>query len=40
MGEEVRGLRTTNMQLQNSHGDVKYSVGNGEPKNYMHAPWT
>ena len=29
MGEEVRGLRSTNRQLWNSHGDVKYSVGNG-----------
>ena len=29
MGEEVRGLRTTNRQSQNSHGDVKYSIGNG-----------
>ena len=28
-GEEVRGLRSTNRWLQNSHGDVKYSVGNG-----------
>ena len=28
MVEEVRGLRSTNRQLQNSHGDVKYSVGN------------
>ena len=32
MGGEVRGLRSTNRQLQNSHGDVKYSVGNGEAK--------
>ena len=29
MGEEVRGLRSTNRQLQNSHVDVKYSIGNG-----------
>ena len=28
MGEEVRGLRSTNWQLQNIHGDVKYSIGN------------
>ena len=27
MGEEVRGLRSTNRKLQNSQGDVKYSVG-------------
>ena len=32
MGEEVRGLRSTNRQLQNSHGDVKYSTGNGVAK--------
>ena len=32
MGEEVRGLRSTNRQLQNSHGDVKYSIGNGGAK--------
>ena len=30
MGEAVRGLRSTNGWLQNSHGDVKYSKGNGE----------
>ena len=29
---EVRGLRSTNRWLQNSHGDVKYSVGNGVDK--------
>ena len=29
MGEEVRGLRSTDMQLQNRHGDVKFSIGNG-----------
>ena len=32
MGEEVRGLRGTNRFLQNSHGDVKYSIGNGVAK--------
>ena len=32
MGEEVRGLSSTNRQLQNSHGDVTYSVGNGVAK--------
>ena len=31
-GEEVRGLRSTNRQLQNSHGDIKYSIGNGAAK--------
>ena len=25
---EVKGLRNINWQLQNSHGDVKYSIGN------------
>ena len=28
-GEEVRGLRSTNRQLQNSHRDAKYSIGSG-----------
>ena len=32
MGEEVRGLRSTNRQLRNSHGDVKYSIANGVAK--------
>ena len=32
MGEEGRRLRSTNRYLQNSHGDVKYSRGNGEAK--------
>ena len=32
VGEEVRGLRNTNRQLQNSHGDVQYSLGNGLAK--------
>ena len=31
VGEEVRGLRSTN-RLQNSHGAVKYSLGNGVAK--------
>ena len=31
MGEEVRGL-STNRWIQNSPGDVKYSVGNGAAK--------
>ena len=25
--EKVKGLRSTNRQLQNSHGDVQYSIG-------------
>ena len=42
MGEEVRELRSTNRQLQNSHGDVKYRVGNGVAKEriYTHDSWT
>ena len=36
MGEEVRALRSTNRQLQNSHGDVKYSIGNGVAKEFIH----
>ena len=34
MGEEVKGLRSTNRQLQNSHGD--YSTGNGGAKELIH----
>ena len=32
MSEEVRGLRSTNRQLQNSHGDANYNIGNGVAK--------
>ena len=32
MGEEVRGLRSTNRKLQNNHGNIKYSIGNGVAK--------
>ena len=32
MSEEMRGLRSTNRWLQNNHGDVKYSIGNGVAK--------
>ena len=35
MGEEVRRLRSTNRQLQNNHGDVKYSIGNGAAKELL-----
>ena len=28
MGEKMRRLRSTNWKLQNSHGDVKYCIGN------------
>ena len=36
MGEwakKVKGLGSTNWQLQNSHGDIKYSIRNSWPKN-------
>ena len=36
MGEELRGLRSTNRQLQNSHAAVKYSIGNGAAKELTH----
>ena len=36
MGEEVRGVRSTNRWLQNSHGNVKYSIGNGAAKELIH----
>ena len=36
MGEEMRGLRSTNRQLHNSHGAVKYSIGNGVAKEFIH----
>ena len=36
MGEEVRGLRSTNRWLQDSHGDVKDSIGNGVAKELIH----
>ena len=32
MGEEMRALRSTNRLLQNSPGDIKYSIGNGVAK--------
>ena len=41
MGEEVRGFRNSNRYLQNSYGDVKYSIGDGvAKKTYVHDPWT
>ena len=36
MDEEMRGLRSTNRQLQNSHGDVNYNIGNGVAKELIH----
>ena len=35
MGEELKGLRSTNRELQNSHGDVKYSIGKGVAKELL-----
>ena len=35
MSDEVRGL-STNRYLQNSHGDVNYSIGNGDNKELIH----
>ena len=35
MGEEVRKLKSTNWLLQNSREDIKYSIGNGEAKEYI-----
>ena len=41
MGEQVRRLRSTNRQLQNSHGIVKYSIGKwGSQRTYIHDPQT
>ena len=40
MSEEVRGLRSTNRLLQNSHGYVKFSIGNGVAKEPTHDLWT
>ena len=34
MGEEVRGLRST--ELQNSNGDINHSIGNGVAKELIH----
>ena len=36
MGEEMRELRSTNRWLLNSHGSVKYSIGNGVAKELIH----
>ena len=36
MGEEVRRLRNKNRWLQSSHGDVKYSIGTGVTKEFIH----
>ena len=36
MGEEVRELRSTNRELQNSPEVVKYNIGNGVAKEIIH----
>ena len=36
LGKQVRGLRSTNRWLQNSHEDVNYSIGNGVAKELIH----
>ena len=36
MGEDVRGSRSTNGQLQSRHGVVKYSGGNRVVKELIH----
>ena len=33
--KKVKGLRNTKWWLQNSHGDVKYSIGNGVAKEHI-----
>ena len=38
MGEEVRGLRSTNKFIQNSNGDVSTVLGIGVAKE-LHDPW-
>ena len=35
-GEEVRGLRIRNRWLQDRHGDIQYSIGNGVAKELTH----
>ena len=36
MGEELRGLRSISRWLQNSHRDIKYSIGNGVAEELIH----
>ena len=36
MDEEVWGLRSTNWYAQNSHRNVKYSIGNGVAKGFIY----
>ena len=35
-GKEVRELRSNKQAVKNSHGDVKYSIGNGVTKELIH----
>ena len=35
MVEKVRGLRSKNRQLHNSHEEVKYSIRNGVAKEFI-----
>ena len=39
IGEEVKVLRSTNRQLQNSHGDVQYRKWSSQ-RSYTHDPLT
>ena len=36
MSEDVKGLRSTDRQLQNSHVDIKCNIGNGVAKELTH----
>ena len=36
IGEEVKGLRSINRLLQNSHRGIKYIIGNGVAKELLH----
>ena len=36
MGEEVRGSRSTNRQVQNSYAGVEYRIANGVAKELVH----
>ena len=35
ISKEVRGIRSTNRQLQNNHGAVKYCIENGVAKEFI-----
>ena len=40
VGEEVRGLRSTNRQLYNSHGGKVHYRKQSSRRTYTHDPWT